>query len=198
MSLCVCVCIFSGIYCICLCLCVCVQLASSTRHWTRQGHNQGTSHKLFTSSLFKSREYSFGYEFNSIDLIRSQFCTCHDSWAVVACAKLWTDLIIIFHVIVIYIFTRLGLWAHKWFVKWVRQGDMSPDGIREPWIKCRTQHYIQPMLASISQPGSSKGLSEVLISPFLLLVCTQVPSWPCILSCIFSTTFSWWISQSSK
>ena len=24
-------------------------------------------------------------------MIRSQFCTCHDSWAAVACAKLWPD-----------------------------------------------------------------------------------------------------------
>ena len=30
-------------------------------------------------------------------LIMSQFCTCHDSSAVVACAKLWHDWIIIFH-----------------------------------------------------------------------------------------------------
>ena len=30
--------------------------------------------------------------------VRSQFCTCYDSWAVVACAKLLPDLIIIIHV----------------------------------------------------------------------------------------------------
>ena len=29
--------------------------------------------------------------------IRSQFCTCHDSGAVVACAKLWPDQMIAFH-----------------------------------------------------------------------------------------------------
>ena len=28
------------------------------------------------------------------DKIWSQFCTCHDSWAVMACAKLWPDCII--------------------------------------------------------------------------------------------------------
>ena len=32
--------------------------------------------------------------FNHIDLIISQFCTCHDSSAVVTCAKLWDDWII--------------------------------------------------------------------------------------------------------
>ena len=30
------------------------------------------------------------------DTIRSQFCTCHSSLAVVLCAKLWPDWIIIF------------------------------------------------------------------------------------------------------
>ena len=30
--------------------------------------------------------------------IRSQICTCYDSLAVVTCAKLWSDLIIIFHI----------------------------------------------------------------------------------------------------
>ena len=33
------------------------------------------------------------YVWNS-DLIRSQFCTCHDNRAVVACAKLWPDWVI--------------------------------------------------------------------------------------------------------
>ena len=32
------------------------------------------------------------------DPIASWFCTCHDSSAVVSCAKLWPDLFIIFHV----------------------------------------------------------------------------------------------------
>ena len=33
--------------------------------------------------------------FDSDDAIKSQFCTCHDSWAAVKCAKLWLDWIII-------------------------------------------------------------------------------------------------------
>ena len=33
-----------------------------------------------------------------IQQIRSQICVCHDSWAVVTCAKLWPDRMIIFHV----------------------------------------------------------------------------------------------------
>ena len=44
----------------------------------------------------------------SYDSSRSQICTCHDSSAVVACAKLWPDQVIIFHITVTYIFTRFG------------------------------------------------------------------------------------------
>ena len=33
--------------------------------------------------------------FYSNDPIKSHFCTCHDSWAVMACAKLWLDWIFI-------------------------------------------------------------------------------------------------------
>ena len=79
--------------------------------------------------------------FNFDYTIRSQFCTCHDSWAVMACAKLEPDLIIIFHLrwavmacaklepdlIIIFhlstkcFCTRLGSWAHTPFVKWIQQ-----------------------------------------------------------------------------
>ena len=46
-------------------------------------------------NLVKIPFCTHSYSNNSI---RSQFCTCHDSWAVVACANLCHDLIIIFHV----------------------------------------------------------------------------------------------------
>ena len=39
----------------------------------------------------------FNYNFN--DQIRLQFCTCHDSIAVLACAKLWPDLMILCQII---------------------------------------------------------------------------------------------------
>ena len=52
-------------------------------------------------------------------LIRLQFCTSHDSSAVMTCAKLWPDCIIIFQLRAIWIFAKFGLWAHKPFVKWV-------------------------------------------------------------------------------
>ena len=69
--------------------------------------------------------------------MRSQFCRCHDSWAVMACAKLWPDLIISFHVRATYIFTRFGLWAHKLFVKCIPESvetvkDQSIDQVIYP------------------------------------------------------------------
>ena len=45
--------------------------------------------------------------------IRPQICTCHDSSAVMACAKLWHDQTIILHITVTHIVARFGLWAHK-------------------------------------------------------------------------------------
>ena len=53
--------------------------------------------------------------------IRSQFCTCHDSSAVVTCANMrldWSNRIEIGSWI---IFTRFQLWAHQPFVKWVNR-----------------------------------------------------------------------------
>ena len=55
----------------------------------------------------------------SNDQIISQFCTCHDSWAVMARANLWPDTNIRIKIRTTKIFTRFGLWAHKLFVKWV-------------------------------------------------------------------------------
>ena len=40
---------------------------------------------------------SFWFDFLSNHQVRSQFCTCNNSWAVVVCAKLWPDIIIISH-----------------------------------------------------------------------------------------------------
>ena len=57
--------------------------------------------------------------FYSNNPIRSQICTCHNSSAVVGCAKFWTDMIIIFYVRAICVYTKFELWAHKPFVKWV-------------------------------------------------------------------------------
>ena len=41
------------------------------------------------------------------------FCTCHNSSAVVTCAKLWSDWIIVFQLRPTWIFTGFGWWAHE-------------------------------------------------------------------------------------
>ena len=59
-----------------------------------QEHLSSTIYKLFSSKPCENNLFaSVGS-----DAIRPQICTCHDSWAVVACAKLWPEWIIIFDV----------------------------------------------------------------------------------------------------
>ena len=53
------------------------------------------------------------------DPIRTQFCTCHNSLAVVTCANLWPDWIITIEIKAETISTIFQLWFHKVFVKWV-------------------------------------------------------------------------------
>ena len=55
--------------------------------------------------------------FHSDEPIHSQFCICHGSFAIVACEKLWPDVIIIFHVRTTQNFERFGLLVHCLFVK---------------------------------------------------------------------------------
>ena len=83
--------------------------------------HQGPISQQFMSSFLKSHKSSFYSNFNSNNgNIRSQICTCHDSRAVVTCAKLWPDWIIIFYVRTLCIFfTSFGFGAHKSCVKWL-------------------------------------------------------------------------------
>ena len=76
---------------------------------------------LFRNSWLKYCK-TFWFNFDS-NHTRKQICTCHDSWTVVACAKLWPGQIINIHVIALHIFTIFGLWAHK----------VSEIGPRSPW-----------------------------------------------------------------
>ena len=50
--------------------------------------------------------------------IKSQFCTTHDSWAVVICANLWLDWIIRIITTVKTIFISFQLWTNRSSVKW--------------------------------------------------------------------------------
>ena len=53
--------------------------------------------KQFMCWWLKYGQNHFCSNFYSDDIIMSQFCTCNNSW-LVACAKLWHDIVIIFHV----------------------------------------------------------------------------------------------------
>ena len=50
--------------------------------------------------------------------VKSSFCSCHDRWVVVTCAKLWFDRTVR-NKMRGRSFTRFQSWAHKPFVKWV-------------------------------------------------------------------------------
>ena len=62
--------------------------------------------------------YSYGNDDKDNDSIRSQFCTCHDGWAVVICTKLWSDWVVRIQIKARRIFTRFQQWAQTLFVKW--------------------------------------------------------------------------------
>ena len=71
-------------------------------------------HELIIEILWKISLFWLWF----ICYIRSKICTCHDSSAVMTCAKLWPDIINYVHDWVTCILTRVGLRAHKPFVKW--------------------------------------------------------------------------------
>ena len=70
------------------CDCPCLPL----KWQCQQGAGWSPSHQGFINSYSKSRKKkSYCPYLKNNDPIRSQFCTCHDSWAVVTCANLWPD-----------------------------------------------------------------------------------------------------------
>ena len=93
--------------------------------------------KKFISSQLEFLNNSLVYDSDFDNPIRSQICTCHDSSAVVTCAKLWPDWMINLTVWTTWFFTRFGQWAHKPCVEWVpgsqrcaTVGDMWPPEVR--------------------------------------------------------------------
>ena len=124
--------------------------------------------KGFMSSWPKSYETSFCFNmfnFHSNKPIRSQICTCHDSSAVMACAKLWPDIINCLHVRARHIFTRFGLWAHKMLVKHVPGHKHGSRGTPQQWVN----HHVA---------------SGVLKSECVWIVTLSrlFPRWACIIS----------------
>ena len=57
--------------------------------------------------------------------IMSQFCTCHDSSAVMVCAKLWPDWTSRITIRIKRIFTRFQWWAREVLVKWLPDHGLS-------------------------------------------------------------------------
>ena len=78
-----------------------------------------TFYKEFVSTPSKYYKNLGCFYLKNNDQIRSKFCTCHDSSAVVTWAKFWPDLIINFITKARKIFTRFQQWAHKPCGKWV-------------------------------------------------------------------------------
>ena len=92
---------------------------------------------------------------NSVQ-IRSQFCTCHDSWAVMACAKLWPDWIMKIKFKIQNVFTRFHLWAHKAFMEWIRV--------------CKQASQIARFMGSTwGPPGSYRPQMGAMLAPWTLL-----------------------------
>ena len=95
---------------------VCGAMETDGAHYTTsQGSISQRVYKLIINILEK-KLCCFYMENNG--QIRPQFCTCHDSSAVMACAKLWSDWIIHIKCRAKRIFTRFQSWAHEEFVKW--------------------------------------------------------------------------------
>ena len=111
------------------------------------------------SSQIKSRITSLRFKCNNNYPIRSQICICHDSWAVVTCAKLWPDWIIIVKVRSISIFTIYGLCVDKPFVKSVI--DQSADGARERAMSAHTDMWWTAIRLPRNNT-SSHGISQYL------------------------------------
>ena len=72
--------------------------------------NQGAiSQMVYGWTKTENSEKIFPPNFDYNDPLSSQFCTCHNSSAVVTCAKLWADLNIIFYVTGIHRQMKFGL-----------------------------------------------------------------------------------------
>ena len=93
----------------------------------------------FCENHFCSNSYSN-------DPTRWQFCTCHNSWAIMGLTILWLDQIIFCYVRAVHIFIRFGLKAHKSFVKY------------DPVIKAHQNKFV------MSWPGEFMIWTGILLS----------------------------------
>ena len=96
-------------------------------------------HNEFMGSESKSCNNKCFYVKNNVH-IRSWFCTCHNSSAVVTCAKLWPDCIIRIKIRTKITCKSFQLWAHNLFVKW-SLGVWQLQGRPTPWPENLTQDW---------------------------------------------------------
>ena len=91
--------------------------------------------------------------------IRSQFCICHDSSAVMACAKLWTDMIIRNKITLRRIFVRFQLRAHSPIVK------QNPDLYAMPLTRQSSSPHKLPSIMTVPMAGgeTSLPLGQVIV-----------------------------------
>ena len=82
--------------------------------------NRHLFHYQIVSLQFKSCKNKHCFNVRNNKPIMLQFCTCHDSWAVMTCAKLWHDWLIQIWFTARRIFTKFHLWAHNPLVKRVQ------------------------------------------------------------------------------
>ena len=83
--------------------------------------------------------------------IRSQFCTCHDSWAVVACTNLWSGWNRYIQNGEKLIATRFQPKAHIIFVKWVPVVPVTAGAEQPP----QPTHRSQRRLTGDDRPATS-------------------------------------------
>ena len=68
---------------------------NSSDCWLYSGWDQILMSRMVNGLMIKISGKKIKQNFDSNDTISTQFCTCHDSLAIMACAKLWNDWIII-------------------------------------------------------------------------------------------------------
>ena len=86
-------------------------------YWLTMHHGTCSMKWLWAQDWNLMKVFFLCYHFDFGGLNMSQICTCHDSLAVMAYAKLWPDLMIMFYVKAMCILTKFGSRAYRLFVK---------------------------------------------------------------------------------
>ena len=126
-------------------------------------------HNGFISHYRNFGEKKYCSHLKHTDQIISQFCTCHDSSADVACTKLWHDLIIMNKITTRWISTRFQLWVHKFFVKWIWYHGNFLTIHRKSWAVMATTQIARFTWPTWGPPGSCRPQVGPMSVPWTLL-----------------------------